>query len=283
MKDIACPRTLQGYQTYQVRGLAAGADRDAEPRVRSMRRSPRTRRTKYIYFLAIPDGGGKHASPRPRHSTRRTSRSTATLMAGARRRWPSPADFAPPPSPEQLAAWERRTGPPGRPASPRLRARFAEAGVDAYFGVRREHMRYLTGFTLAEGEEKVAGQLRAVPGRAATRSSSSPTRATRSRQRREAPDARDRRGVPRPARRAGRTSLASVGARRVAVEAGVRRARACGAPRGGRAGRGARAGRGLGRGRSRGEGARPSSSGSPRPAPSPTGARGAAARRSGRA
>jgi Xaa-Pro aminopeptidase len=39
----------------------------------------------------------------------------------------------------------------------RLRSRFAEAGVDAYFGVRREHMRYLTGFTLAEGEEKAAG------------------------------------------------------------------------------------------------------------------------------
>jgi Xaa-Pro aminopeptidase len=39
----------------------------------------------------------------------------------------------------------------------RLRARFADAGIDAYFGVRREHMRYLTGFTLAEGEEKSAG------------------------------------------------------------------------------------------------------------------------------
>jgi Xaa-Pro aminopeptidase len=39
----------------------------------------------------------------------------------------------------------------------RLRARFPAAGVDAYFGVRREHMRYLTGFTLGEGEEKVAG------------------------------------------------------------------------------------------------------------------------------
>jgi Xaa-Pro aminopeptidase len=38
-----------------------------------------------------------------------------------------------------------------------LRARFDPAGVDAYFGVRREHMRYLTGFTLADGEEKVAG------------------------------------------------------------------------------------------------------------------------------
>lgn len=29
--------------------------------------------------------------------------------------------------------------------------------VDAYLGVKREHMRWLTGFTLADGEEKVAG------------------------------------------------------------------------------------------------------------------------------
>jgi Xaa-Pro aminopeptidase len=39
----------------------------------------------------------------------------------------------------------------------RLRARMAAAGVDAYFGVRRENSRYLTGFVLADGEEKVAG------------------------------------------------------------------------------------------------------------------------------
>jgi Xaa-Pro aminopeptidase len=31
-------------------------------------------------------------------------------------------------------------------------------GVDAYFGVRPEHSRYLTGFRLGAGEEKVAGQ-----------------------------------------------------------------------------------------------------------------------------
>jgi Xaa-Pro aminopeptidase len=30
-------------------------------------------------------------------------------------------------------------------------------GVDAYFGIRAEHARYLTGFELADGEEKVAG------------------------------------------------------------------------------------------------------------------------------
>jgi Xaa-Pro aminopeptidase len=57
----------------------------------------------------------------------------------------------------QRAAWEAadRAARPAR--LDRLRARFAAAGVDGYFGVRREHMRYLTGFTLADGEEKVAG------------------------------------------------------------------------------------------------------------------------------
>ena len=38
-----------------------------------------------------------------------------------------------------------------------LRARMEREGIDAYFGVRRENTRYLTGFELGEGEEKVAG------------------------------------------------------------------------------------------------------------------------------
>ncbi len=71
--------------------------------------------------------------------------------------WPVPADFAEAPISTQLAAWDEadRAARPSR--TERLRARFAAAGVDAYFGVRREHMRYLTGFALAEGEEKAAG------------------------------------------------------------------------------------------------------------------------------
>jgi Xaa-Pro aminopeptidase len=70
---------------------------------------------------------------------------------------PSPADFAPPPSASDLSRWDDadRAARPARLA--RLRARFDAAGIDAYFGLRREHMRYLTGFTLADGEEKVAG------------------------------------------------------------------------------------------------------------------------------
>ena len=72
-------------------------------------------------------------------------------------RWPVPADFAAPPDPATLAGWDGadRAARPARLG--RLRARFADAGVDAYFGVRPEHMRYLIGFTLGEGEEKVAG------------------------------------------------------------------------------------------------------------------------------
>jgi Xaa-Pro aminopeptidase len=39
----------------------------------------------------------------------------------------------------------------------RLRERMAAEGVDGYFGVRPEHSRYLTGFGLGDGEDKVAG------------------------------------------------------------------------------------------------------------------------------
>jgi Xaa-Pro aminopeptidase len=75
----------------------------------------------------------------------------------ARRRLPTPADFAPPPSARRLHAWDEadRAARPGRLG--RLRARLAAAGVDAYFGLRREEIRYLTGIALGDGEEKVAG------------------------------------------------------------------------------------------------------------------------------
>jgi len=71
--------------------------------------------------------------------------------------WPVVADFAAPPTEADRRRWDEadRAARPGR--RDRVRARFADAGIDAYFGVRREHMRYLTGFTLADGEEKVAG------------------------------------------------------------------------------------------------------------------------------
>jgi Xaa-Pro aminopeptidase len=78
-------------------------------------------------------------------------------MTATRGAPPRPEDFAAPPSMAQRDAWSEsdRAARPARLG--RLRARFADAGINAYFGVRREHMRYLTGFTLAEGEEKSAG------------------------------------------------------------------------------------------------------------------------------
>ncbi len=62
-----------------------------------------------------------------------------------------------PPTPADLERW-RAADALARPARlGRLRARMDAEGIDAYFGVRRENTRYLTGFALAEGEEKVAG------------------------------------------------------------------------------------------------------------------------------
>ena len=73
------------------------------------------------------------------------------------RRLPHPADFAAPPAATDLARWAEadRLARPVRLA--RLRARFAAEGVDAYFGTRPENARYLTGFALDDGEDRVAG------------------------------------------------------------------------------------------------------------------------------
>ena len=70
---------------------------------------------------------------------------------------PVPGDFAPPPSAGRRRAWEEadRAARPARLA--RLRARLSAAGIDAYFGLGREEIRYLTGVALGDGEEKVAG------------------------------------------------------------------------------------------------------------------------------
>jgi Xaa-Pro aminopeptidase len=69
--------------------------------------------------------------------------------------WPQPADFPAPPT----AADRERWADADRAARPervgRLRQRMAKEGVDGYFGLRWEHMRYLTGLPFDEGE--VAG------------------------------------------------------------------------------------------------------------------------------
>jgi len=95
----------------------------------------------------------------------------------------------------------------------------AAEDVGAYFAARPEHMRWLTGFTLADGEDKVAGhsgQLLVGPDDVVVLTDSRYTLQAR----RQAPDATvDEIGYDLPAawpRLVGRT-----GARRVAVEAGA--------------------------------------------------------------
>jgi Xaa-Pro aminopeptidase len=72
-------------------------------------------------------------------------------------RLPEPADFASPPDAGTRRRWLEadRAHRPGRLA--RLRERMADERVGAYFGVRPEHMRWLTGFTLGPGEKASAG------------------------------------------------------------------------------------------------------------------------------
>ncbi len=61
------------------------------------------------------------------------------------------------PTQSDIERWRAadRLARPARVAA--LRERLAREDVDAYFGVRRENTRYLTGLELADGEEKVAG------------------------------------------------------------------------------------------------------------------------------
>jgi Xaa-Pro aminopeptidase len=132
---------------------------------------------------------------------------------------PTPADFPSPPTELDHARWREaeREARPGR--LKRLRERLATAGIDAYLGLRREHMRYLTGFTLGEGEEKVAG----TSGHFLVTATDVVVLADsryRIQARREAPDARIVDG-PRDLAQAWVGLLESVGARRVAVEAAV--------------------------------------------------------------
>jgi Xaa-Pro aminopeptidase len=70
---------------------------------------------------------------------------------------PRPDDFAPPATAADRARWVAadRAARPARLG--RLRERLARAGLDAYFGVRAENVRYLTGFALGDDEDRVAG------------------------------------------------------------------------------------------------------------------------------
>ena len=71
--------------------------------------------------------------------------------------WPHPADFAAPPTAADRARWAEadRAARPERLR--KLRERMAQEGVDGYFGLRWEHMRYLTGLPFDESEVTGSG------------------------------------------------------------------------------------------------------------------------------
>ncbi|HEY3522306.1 MAG TPA: Xaa-Pro peptidase family protein [Candidatus Limnocylindrales bacterium] len=74
-----------------------------------------------------------------------------------RSRWPEAADFSPPPGSAERADWQEADEAARPDRVRRLRERLAPAGVDAFFGLRVETSRYLTGFALGDGEDRVAG------------------------------------------------------------------------------------------------------------------------------
>jgi len=129
---------------------------------------------------------------------------------------PDPAEFPGPPDPSTLARWRAgdRAARPNRVA--RLRDRLTKEGVDAYLGIRPENSRWLTGFALANGEEKVAGHSGQFIVSLETLTVFADSRYTLQAHR-EAPDAQIRDvGYDLPG--AWRRLTNEVGARRVAVE-----------------------------------------------------------------
>lgn len=70
---------------------------------------------------------------------------------------PAPGDFAAPPDEATLRRWAAADGAARPERLRRVRRRLEAEGLDAYLGLRPEHMRYLTGFSLRDGEEKVSG------------------------------------------------------------------------------------------------------------------------------
>ena len=70
---------------------------------------------------------------------------------------PLPHEATAPPSPADIERWLAADAAARPDRLARFRVALATAGIDAYFGVRRENTRYLSGFELGAGEEAVAG------------------------------------------------------------------------------------------------------------------------------
>ena len=164
LADVRSTSALQGYQTYQVAGLIPGPI--STPSLASIDAALAAGPGQGLPLLRGHPG---HQDARVREDARGAQREPAQVrlpvtvddepVAWPARPadWPHPADFAAPPTAADRRALGRR-GPGGaaRARRPAARADGAE-GVDGYFGVRWEHMRYLTGLPFDESEVTGSG------------------------------------------------------------------------------------------------------------------------------
>ena len=248
------PRSSQGYQTYQTPGLIPGPI--ATPSLASIDAALEPDTSRQLHVLRGDPGRRRRARVREdaRGARREPAASTATCECAAGRA--GPARTSPPPPTRRGRRALGRGRSRGAPGPPRR----GSAHAFADDGRRRLLRRPPRAHALPDRASPSTRARRRSPATpasswsAATRSSSSPTRATRSRRAARRPRPASSRPTA-TCRRAGRTSLASVGARRVAVEAGFVPHAHVGAPARGGPGRRARARRGLGRGRPRDQGA----------------------------
>jgi Xaa-Pro aminopeptidase len=86
-----------------------------------------------------------------------TAQTSAPLRRLLPANWPHPADFAAPPTAADRKRWADADRAARRERLRRLRDRMVREGVDGYFGVRWEHMRYLTGLPFDESEVTGSG------------------------------------------------------------------------------------------------------------------------------
>ena len=253
--DLATRERQPGAAVTPDLPAAGPARTGPSPRPRGPRsRPPSTPTSARTSSSSTPaPGRTRTRSPRPPRSTAATSPSAECRSPDGRRDRRQRRGGTDCRRPERWRAADRArsTAPPGAPARAPGRD-----GLDAYFGLRPENARYLTGFVLGDGEEKVAGPRAGSSSRLTSRSCW-PTRATASRPTRSARPAASRTwsapscerlagaaGEPATDQRAPRTAACGASPWRPASSSHAEWLRLAEA----RAGRGARARRGAHRG-----------------------------------
>ena len=186
MASIEFPKAIAGYQTYLVRGLFPGPL--CTPTVSSIDAAlaPDTKK-RYLYFVAIPGGDGAHDFSRTYDEHLQKLRKYGythepqAMSRATRRRLPTPADFAAAAlGPSAAGLGGGGSGRPSRAAGPAPRAaRRGRPGRLLRSSPRGDPLPRRRRPRRGRGEGR--RPLRPLPGDRATRSSSWPTRGTRSR------------------------------------------------------------------------------------------------------